>query len=687
MTGEHAGNRVAFETVGEAVSVRDASEDDEVSLRLDREPSLSPALTDLFPFPVDGAVSFETGRIEIPSYAGIRIRGADGDVIATLREADEFPRGTYYVELTAAFKLYLRVDDAALSTTGMIDGGAVELSFDEPTTVSVGARSAHTRPEATVTVPDDPEAMMDAVSVLGTSIKEFSPERSWPTLRGYPPRIERGDELRIPDYLEPPDTGIELTVPPTFANVYRVAPLAFYLGATVEPGADPALRLDNGYVERLPREPEALERRIERLLGRTLLLDSLVRTEGYVPSDRFEYEQLGPQLPFYPPNLYDCTVSMQVMEYLEVDWSTLEPYVPATPIRATLRPAPEDVELLSHLAHALGPVRVDEGVPAEATDRDAPLAESPWLPTGEPRPTSTSPGVATLDPAGYENALDRTKSQQGEATVVFLTDTDRRAERIREAFDSPTLPDGIGAWTVESRPDRQTVRRAVTDPDIDLLYSALPTARDTIACRDGALSLRDIDQIGPAMVAFERTHSPDDARSIVERGGLAATVLADPIEADRLRTLVGTLARGTPIAASVALAGVPDSTDVRFVGDPSIPLVSSQGRSIRVMEIRSRSEARHDARTRSILTSRIRRGTESEGLKRWSDNNAELLGTERTADRPLTTTEVLDYVTEPDSLVRLNGEIVFESDGLTAADVERSARRATESPEVPSVEE
>lgn len=104
---------------------------------------------------------------------------------------------------------------------------------------------------------------MAAISALSSALKTTTCERSYPTLRGHPPRIECGDKLHIPDELSRPETGIRLEVPPSLENVFVAAPLVYYLGAEMVPGEKPRL-----VTERFeyPLDDFPLEREIERLL-------------------------------------------------------------------------------------------------------------------------------------------------------------------------------------------------------------------------------------------------------------------------------------------------------------------------------------------------------------------------------------------------------------------------------------
>ncbi|WP_281193793.1 hypothetical protein [Halorubrum sp. F4] len=689
--------RVTFETEGETLHVRDAIEGERLSLRFDREPEPRPAITDLFALPVDRAVSFDAESFSIPKYSTVSVRESGGEFVAELSEDLELSRGAYCFDVVGATKAFVRAVDVEVSATGMAGGRAVEVEFDGPTTVTVGGRSLHTRPEATISVPDDPEALMTAVSALGSSIAEASPERSWPTLRGYPPRIRRGEALEVPDHLDIPDAGVEIAVPAAYADVYRVAPLAYYLGATVVSGSDPELRLESGYVEPLPSEGPALERRVSELLGTTLLLDSLARTEGYVPSDRYEYERIGGDLPFYPPNLADRPMADRLMEYLEVDPGTVEPYLPEWPTTAVLRPGPSGMELLGHLAHLLAPIRVRGSSVATASD-DRESSRKRGEPAGSGSPTAvaaaTAPtlavdegtpnpddvplpsGTAALTAAAYENGLARSRPTKGDLRVSLIADSDERARAFERAMTEPGPPDGVDSWEVLVRPTREELRDRLADPDVGLSACSLPIDGTRVACAGGVVDVAALERV-PTTTVFERAGRVAPALASVDAGSLASLAVDGTLDAERVRTLVGLLASATPLAASVTLARVREHAGVRLAGDPSAIAVTPERAGAQgLVRVRSLSETEHAVTWRSFPSTAARVGTEYHPLFEWADTVPELIGTEREAPRPLSTAEVLDLVPEADSVVELNGTVAFERDGLVEADVRRSARRA-----------
>lgn len=683
--------RVGFSVDGETLLVHDALENEQLVLDLNREPDPQPALVDLFPLPVDRAVSFEAESLSIPAYSSVSVRDAGGEFVASLTEDRALERGSYCFDITGVTKALVRVEDVAVDTTGMAGDDPVELRFEEPTTVTVGGRSLHTRPEATITVPDDPEALMTAVSMLGSSIAEWSPERSWPTLRGYPPRIERGETLDVPSRLPTPDTGIEIAVPSTFADVYRVAPLAYYLGANVVPGG-PEIRLDTGYVEPLPADGPALEDRVSELLRVTLFLDSLARTEGYIPSDRYEYEAVGPELPFYPPMLAEYSMSERLMEYLEVDVSTVEPYLPAWPTEAVLRPGPAGMALLGHLAHVLAPIRVRGSAIEETQESESAsteqgrfqplaLATSPYLPVDEAPNPDAEPlpaGSGVLSLAGYENHLSRPRPAEGDVHVAFAVDSAERAAAIRRAMSDPAPPDGVGSLEIHDRPTAEELAAVVADPDVDLLYCGLPTDEDRVACPSGVVDLGNAEW-KPIAAVCEGSLTVAPAASAVESGSVGALAVDGTLEADRIRTLTGLLASGTPLAASVALARLPSVADVRMAGDPAVTVLTpDKGHAQNVLYASPTLEDTHRIVGDSICSVQHRIGTETGWLFDRLDGKRKLVGVGRELSSDASTELIRDISDQSQPVLALNGEIVFRNDQLTEADIERRARRTIE---------
>ena len=687
--------RIAFDVDGTTLTVRDVIEGEKMRLGVDREPDLSPALPALFPSPVDDAVSFEAQSLTVPEYTSIVVRDDEGKFIGRPNEPTEFPRGSYCIDITGVTKASLRFEDAELSVSGVEGSDPVEIALGRPATVSLGARSLHTRPEATVTVPDDPEALAEAVSVLGSSIREFSAERSWPTLRGYPPRIRRGESLDIPSPLTVPDTGVEVVVRPTYADVYRLSTLAYYLGARMTVGEKPAVRLDNGYTEQLPTDGRQLEERAEALLRTWFFLDTLVRTDGYTLSDREEYEQVGPQLPFYPPNLDELSLKERLMEYLEVDPATVEPHAPEWSTEAVLRPGPAGAELLPHLAHVLAPVRVrgsvertrpGDSVGLTTADRPTDGPQSPTHdddPISDPDPDSDPipAWTAAAIPAAHEHELQRTSPDPGEANVTLLVRSAERARRLRETLTDPSLAAGVGSLSVLETPTADTVAEVLSDPSIDLLYCDLPLDGGAPVVDSGRVEFQHRaaadGRSAPAVSVFEGSRRVAVGADAVRRGGTGSAVIDGRIPDDRIRTLVELLASvGLPLDTSLATLRLSSRAPVRFAGGTSTNVVPPNPPLPRLLSAESVSESKHRFSWRTVLCPNSWVGSEYQIVHDCFDGKDRLVG-RNPEDRPLVSSQrVVDSSDEPDTTLFLNGQFVSPTVDLTVEDVEKSARRA-----------
>ena len=685
--------RIAFDVDGTTLTVRDVIEGEEMRLRADREPDLLPALPELFPLPVDRAVSFEAESLAVPEYTSIVVRDDGGEFVGRPNDQAEFPRGSYCIEITGVTKAFVIVEDAELSVSGAEGPEPIEVALARPATISLGGRSLHTRPEATITVPDDPEALAAAVSVLGSSIREFSAERSWPTLRRYPPRIRRGESLDIPSPLTVPDTGVEVVVRPTYADVYRLSTLAYYLGARMTIGEEPAVRLDTGYTERLPADGRGLEERVGELLRTWFFLDTLVRTDGYTLSDRKEYEQVGPQLPFYPPNLDGLSLSERLMEYLEVDPGTVEPYAPDWSTEAILRPDPAGSELLPHLAHVLAPVRVRgsagrmrSGDPVGLTTADRPSGSHP-LPSREggsvPDPDSDPipAWTAAALPAAYEHQLRRTPPDPGEASVTFLIRSPERARRLREALTSPSLPAGVGALSVLETPTAGVVADALSDPSVDLLYCDLPLDGGVPVANGAPVdfphdSTAD-DRSAPVVSVFEGSRRVAAGVDAVRRGGTGAAVIEGRIPAERIRTAVELLAAaGLPLDTSLATLPLPGRPPVRFAGNGSTNVMPPNPPTPRLAFVESATDSEHRVTWRTVLSPLSWFGAEYQIVYDCFDEKTRLVGRDPTERPALSSETVAEWSIERDTRLFLNGQFVSPTTDLTVGDVEESARRA-----------
>ena len=513
--------------------------------------SPTPAGIEEFAFPVATACEVVTESITLPYTVTCIVRdAADGSPTINVGHDDvhELDADSHLIELSAPIKLYLRVD-AAFEVDA--DPERVRFEFDGPVRVRVGARSFHTSPAGTVTVPDDPEGAMAAVSTFGSALETTSCERSWPTLRGHPPRVERGDELAIPDHLQPAETDVTIHVPPKYGAVFTVAPLAYYLGATVVPGSSPRLTTASGLVHRFDTD-RGFEDEVIRFLKRVVTLDCVTRTEGFYPVTLHERQVLEARsdvsLDF--ESLYDAPLDEQLEAYLSVPFAALTDAVPTWHRVVYARPVGEVVESLPFAVSDLSLVRIrdSERRTSASPDRkrasdalttfkrgpqtDRPLGipgsgeyvplpdgdtiERAWI--GEGTPVH---GVK-LHPA----ALDRGATTPSDGVIdVTVVCND---ERMREEWDA--VSDVYGArnvvpFDIDCRVAVSTTElRTLLARETDLFHFIGHIDGCGFDCPDGILDAATLDETGATTVLLNGCRSHDQGIALVEAGARAAIV-------------------------------------------------------------------------------------------------------------------------------------------------------------------
>lgn len=334
-------------------------------------PTPTQTSTEGFTFSVAAACSIRTSSLTLLNAIRIDVRKPDGTHVASVSppETHTFSTDEYLLELHAPLKVYIRVTGAFEIDA---DTDCVRIQFDDPTSIRIGTRSYHSSPATTITVPDDPKAVMEAVSTFASAIKTTSPERAWPTLRGHPPRLERGPELLIPDSVEPPETGITILVPPKYETLYPVVPVAYYLGSTIRLTTEAQARVttETGLSHPLGESYGEIRKEAEQLLKRVFALDCAVRTEGYYPVALHERDIVEERTSLDIPALYDTSLSDRLQAYLSVSNSVIEDLIPTWHRSTYTRPTAEALELLPYLVNDLSFVRIKKSGEIAATTTD-----------------------------------------------------------------------------------------------------------------------------------------------------------------------------------------------------------------------------------------------------------------------------------------------------------------------------
>ncbi|WP_128476174.1 hypothetical protein [Halorussus pelagicus] len=571
---------------------------------------LTPRPTDEFYFPVDDAVGFHAAAVEIPKLVSTVVRGQDGEMLAdaTASEVQTFERGHYLIELQSTpMKVYLAVDGELTVVPGE---ESVTAKFGERCHVRLGARSFHEHPVGTVTVTDDPADAMKAVSLFGSALKTTSCERSFPTLRGYPPRIERGDAFEVSGDIETPETGVELVVPPEREYVYPAASLAYYLGADLVGGADP--RLVAGEFEQSLDGPGGYEATVNRVLKQVFFLDCLTRTEGYYTVDLHEREQVEPLVDLDFEALYGQPIAEQVREYLAVPFDVLEPHILDWHLTTDIVPAAENVAALPHFAHELSLLRtpgdpdlgspkptmeeVEEFTRAAVASGDFTRSASDSPPSGgefarsagndwesddemfqlEPVETVEHAWVGdgypidankvTIDSLHRE--AERTPPDEATIEVHVVCNDSRMAEEnvVREFYGTRDRLSYDVSFHEET-----TVAELATlfESSADFLHYIGHVDEEGFRCRDGFLDADSLDSVGVEAFVLNACKSYEQGAKLVEKGSRGGVVtLAEVVHSAATkvgRALARLLNSGFTLRSALSIAKMEIEVSMEYI--------------------------------------------------------------------------------------------------------------------------
>lgn len=560
-----------------------------------------PASTEPFEFPVDSAVRVRTARLETAKNLNIIIRSQDGEMLkqAANKQEVRVPHGAYLIQVvTLDIVIYVLVESSvAVKRTKR----GVALDFGAEVDVRIGARSYHTRPSAIIDTSEDPEDMMKAVSMLGSSLKTTSPERSFPNSRGHPPLISLSDELRIPDNLESPDTGIRIEIPAEYDLLYVISPLAFYLGAEVVPGSEPKLVTDNGYEKSLSGS-DGIQPEVSRILRQVFFLDCITRTEGAIKVDMKERNEVEPKVDLDFATLYDKPVAQQLDEYLSVPLETLEPHMPKWKATVDIEPDPKRVEMLSHAVNDLAIVRCPtRSNPGEVEPQPEELTEF-YRSTSSESNSHETLDIINLEPtnsiehvwAGDGFAIGTSKAYPDAYCRRFDVDPKDTIE-VDVVCNDPGMVDenlvgdiyGIEetyAFDVE-RHEQITIRelRELIVSPSDFLHYIGHVTTDGIECTDGLLDVQELEDVGLRTFVLNGCQSYVQGNELVKKGSVAGVVTLSKVGNKAACEIGLSLARllnnGFPLQCALSVSKEKNLSGNQYaiVGDGTIELVRGEG--------------------------------------------------------------------------------------------------------------
>lgn len=592
-----------FATVvgGPDVRIKDPIERTEFDFYSLTEVDLEPASTEPFEFPVDSAVRVRTARLETAENLNVIIRTQDGEMLKEAANMQEVrvPHGEYLIQvLTSKVIVYVMVESNV--TLQRTDRG-IALDFGAKVDVRIGARSFHNRPAAIIDTSEDPEDMMQAVSMLSSSLKTTTPERSFPTSRGHPPLITLKDELRIPDNLVRPDTGIRIEIPAELDPIYIVSPLAYYLSAEIVPGKDMKLMTDTGYEKSL-RGPDGFQHEVSKVLKQLFFLDCITRTEGAFKIDMKERNKVESKVDIDFATLYNQSIAKQLEEYLKVPYEMLEDHMPKWKATLDIEPEPKRVEMLSHAANDLAIVRcLPEPDPSGIKPQPKELTEF-YRSASNDQENQETPSIINIEPAdsiehmwaGDGFAIDASKANADAFRRRFDVEPKSEIEvhivcNNSEMVDENVVGDIYGieetyALNVNSHENvtKDELQELLSSPN-DFLHYIGHVTTEGIKCADGLLDVRELDRVNLRTFVLNGCQSYVQGNELVKRGSVAGVVTLSKVgnkaACEIGRLLARLLNNGYPLQAAVSVAKQKNLSGNQYavVGDGSVELVKSDG--------------------------------------------------------------------------------------------------------------
>jgi hypothetical protein len=515
----------------------------------------------------------------------------------------------------------------------------MELLFDPDSRIEVGVMSMHKQPAQTVTTTRTPEGVMEAMSVFGNGMKTWSPERTFPNRRGSPPLVEFGDVSAFDAGHSPPDTGVVIRVPADYEWVYPLAPLAHWLGATVQPGEAAVLETNGethrlgsaaGYAARSPRI--AFEHHVRDILQYTFLLETAMRR--YLDEDpptrgRVEAAGLGLDL----DALYDRPLAerldrqLEVLPFPDVD-DVLEP--PDWQLTADIEPRADQATILPFLARDLAVVRAmpeprlnrltsatgggtapskDTGVDGGSSgdgDVSALASQTPSAESGREQvvrslPDSTSlshawagqrvaQGAVSLSTESYLRRLENLADDTVQISIdVVINDEEMAAEEdVLELYGSrPELMVGVTSHKQLTADELADILEA----DTDFIHYVGHVEEEGFNCQDGYLDVASVDSVGPDMFLLNACSSYEQGQLLVENGAIAGVVTLREV-ISKAATVIGKryaelLNAGFPIGAATDVIRETKvfANQYTVVGDGNATLVQPDGATTAVEKL------------------------------------------------------------------------------------------------------
>jgi hypothetical protein len=454
----------------------------------------------------------------------------------------EFPDAAYEIRVEAPLKCFVRADGPV--TVARPGHRRTDISFPEPTAVTVGFRSRVESPPDSVTVPRTPEGVATALSTLSVAFRTTTADRSFASMRTHPPLVEFGDTFDVPAELEAgrPNTGVSLTLPADLSYLIPAGSLVHYLGADVdvEAGAEPTLHADG--VSVALGHGRAYEETVSSVLRRVFWLDCLVRSAGPHGAN-IEEADLLEELTIDASRLHDASLGRRTAAYLDTSFERIADRLPEWHLSMYVKPTYEHVTVLPHLLQNVPQFFSPTTRPLANQDRldrslDDFYRRSGTVPTVELRKADLGPSryhgwladEIPLDvfkslPEAYENRASYLSRAGDPISVVTVLNAREMGEEYEEAARIYRERASQLDIDIDIRESLTTAELARTfETRTDLVHYIGHCEESGLRCADGNLSISSIDESRAQTFFLNACGSYYEGMELVRKGSVAGAV-------------------------------------------------------------------------------------------------------------------------------------------------------------------
>lgn len=513
--------------------------------------------------PIDKSVTGRASRLSFPpSLVGI----VDVETGTRYEHGNDtkpllLPDGEYLANVHGNVKTYLRFSGPA-TVQKTDDFDSLIFSFRRKTPVTLGFRSHHKMPVDTITVPPTTEGVATAISYASSSQKVTGPDRSYPTLRGHPPRFELGEELHIPREVRAAkkDIGIEIRIPDDFETLFVTAPLAYYLQAdvVVEGHRAPMLSAPEVNFTYSFSPLPAYQHEVADLLRQVFFLDCLVRNAG---PHRWELAELSllDTVDIDAAETYDATPAEQLVTYDLADFERIEGDLPEWHLSMYVEPVLENVSALPYLLSNLSLIYLPDssnlnrnelldaslgdfyrgnpqrsgGTPPDVRYRTTENVTSVnrikptlhrgrihgWLADGVPI------DVFKVEPSAYENRFKYFERSSRDIEVTVILNDEMMGDEHESVADiylnrSGNLPMEV---TVREGLSRTELAKTLETPS-DFVHYIGHCEESGLRCTDGNLPVSAIEESNVQTFFLNACGSYYEGMELVKKGSVAGAV-------------------------------------------------------------------------------------------------------------------------------------------------------------------